>query len=218
MAETTQLPGRRGRPRSAASEQAVLQAALDLLAEGHSPASITIAGIAHRAGAGKDTIYRRWQCKEDLLLDALASRVAEPEIPDSASLRDVLVLTLIELIGRLQDDRGRRLLRALQSAGDDFPKLRARYHDTVIRRRHELVRKHVRAAVSRGELRTDVDLPLLVQMPYDLVLMSALNDRPIEGDPRAVAEQLVDALLTGIRREAPTASARSRTRDPRTAR
>ena len=197
MPETTQVPGRRGRPRSAASEQAVLRAALELLAEGYGPASITIAGIAQRAGAGKDTIYRRWQSKEDLLLDALASRVAELDIPDGASLRDVLVLTLAEMIGRMQDDGG-LIARALQSAGDDFPKLRARYQDTVIRRRHELVAEQVRAAAARGELRADVDLPLIVQMPYHHVVMCALSGEPLQGDPRAVAEKLTDALLTGI--------------------
>ena len=194
----TQLPGRRGRPRSAASEQAVLRAALDLLAKGQSPAAITIAEIARRAGAGKDTIYRRWQTKEDLLLDALASQVGELEIPESASLREVLVISLAELIERLQSDRGRRISRALQSAGDDFPKLRTRYRDTVIRRRHELIATHVRAALARGELCPDTDLEQVVQMPFHHALFTAINDEPIVGDPRVAAERLIDALLTGI--------------------
>ncbi|MCL2419762.1 MAG: TetR/AcrR family transcriptional regulator, partial [Conexibacteraceae bacterium] len=179
MSGTTQLPGRRGRPRSAASEQAVLRAAIDLLAEGESPAAITIAEIARRAGAGKDTIYRRWQCKEDLLVDALAAQVGELDIPDSASLREVLVITLTELIERLQSDRARRLSRAMQSAGDDFPKLRARYVDTVIRRRRELIAEHVRAAVARGELRPGLDLEHVVQMPFHYVLFSAINREPV---------------------------------------
>jgi AcrR family transcriptional regulator len=198
MSETAQLPGRRGRPRSTDSERAVLRAALDLLAEGQSPAAITIAEIARRAAAGKDTIYRRWQTKEDLLLDALASQVAELEIPESASLREVLVISLAELIGRLQTDRGRRISCALQSAGDDFPKLRARYRETVIRRRHELIADHVRAAAARGELRPDADLEQVVQMPYHHVLFAAINDEPILEDPRLAAERLIDVLLTGI--------------------
>lgn len=176
----------------------MLRAALELLAEGQTPAAITIAEIARRAGAGKDTIYRRWQTKEDLLLDALASQVGELEIPEPASLREVLVISLAELIERLQSDRERRISRALQSAGDDFPKLRARYPDTVIRRRHELIATHVRAALARGELRPDTDLEQVVQMPFHHVLFTAVNDGPIVGDPRAASERLIDALLVGI--------------------
>jgi AcrR family transcriptional regulator len=198
MSETTQLPGRRGRPRSNASEQAVLRAALELLAEGRSPAAITIAEIARRAGAGKDTIYRRWQSKEDLLLHALASRVAELEIPESANLREVLVISLAELIKRLQTESGRQIARALQSAGDDFPKLRARYMNTVIRPRNELIAKHVKAAVARGELRAESNLEDVVRMPFHHVLFTAINDQPVPGNPRVAAERLIDALLTGI--------------------
>jgi AcrR family transcriptional regulator len=176
----------------------VLRAALDLLAEGQSPAAITIAEIARRAGAGKDTIYRRWQTKEDLLLDALASRVAALEIPESASLREVLVIHLAELIARMQTDTGRRICRALQSADEDFPKLRARYRETVIRSRHDLIATHVQAAVARGELRAEVDLEQAVNMPFNHVLFAAINDQPIPGDPREAAERLVDALLAGI--------------------
>ena len=176
----------------------MLRAALDLVAEGRSPAAITIAEIARRAGAGKDTIYRRWQTKEDLLLDALASQAGELEIPESASLREVLVISLAELIECLQSDRGRRISRALQSAGDDFPKLRARYRDTVIRCRHELIARHVRAALARGELRSNTNLEQLVQMPFHHVLFAAINDEPIVGEPRVAAGRLIDALLTGI--------------------
>jgi hypothetical protein len=110
----------------------------------------------------------------------------------------VLVISLTELIERLQTDRGRRISRALQSAGDDFPKLRARYVDTVIRRRHELIAEHVHAAAARGELRADTNLERAVQMPYHHVLFTAINGEPVVGDARVTAEQLIDALLTGI--------------------
>lgn len=69
----------RGRPRSEASRDAILQAAAELLAEeGH--AAVTIDKIARRAGTGKQTIYRWWPSKADVLMEALA-RKAELHIP-----------------------------------------------------------------------------------------------------------------------------------------
>ena len=56
-----------GRPRSAQSHWAILDATLELVAEeGIQGASIE--GIAARAGVGKTTIYRRWPSKEASIL------------------------------------------------------------------------------------------------------------------------------------------------------
>src|ERR1700753_1358486 len=79
---------RRGRPRGAYTDRAILQAALDLMAEGQQPESISIAAIARRAGAGKDTIYRRWQTKDDLLVDALASQLGATGVGPEAGPRE----------------------------------------------------------------------------------------------------------------------------------
>jgi AcrR family transcriptional regulator len=189
---------RRGRPRSAESERAILQAALDLLAEGQGPATISIAAIARRAGAGKDTIYRRWTCKEDLLFDALTSQLGEIAIGPDATFREAMVEMLTEMIGRLQHERDRRILQSLRSAGDDFPKLKRRYHEQVISLRYALVRRYIDAAEARGELKSGMSAADAARMPFDHVLMAALDDRPILGDPRQAAEQLADATLHGI--------------------
>src|SRR5882757_8904543 len=72
--------------RSQATRQAILDAALDLVGE-RGYAQLSIEGIAARAGAGKQTIYRWWPSRADVVLDALldvaASRIA---VPDEGSL------------------------------------------------------------------------------------------------------------------------------------
>ena len=80
-------PRTRGRPRSEASWQAILAAAMELVAEtGY--AELTIEGIAARAGVGKQTIYRWWPSKADILLEAGATK-AELHVPvtDQGSYR-----------------------------------------------------------------------------------------------------------------------------------
>jgi AcrR family transcriptional regulator len=193
-----EAPQRRGRPRSPASEQAILSATLDLLAEGEGPSTISISAIARRAGAGKDTIYRRWPCKEDLLLDALASQQRPTEIAPDATVREGLIAALADLIERLQNERDRRILRSLHGAGQEFPKLRDRYREQVVERRRERVRALVRAGVTRGEITSGGDPAEAAMMPFAAVVMNALEDTPVRGNPRRAAERMVDAVLHGI--------------------
>ena len=60
-----------GRPRSARADEAIIEAVLDLLAEGTPFDALSIEAVAARAGVGKATIYRRWSNKEALLFDAV---------------------------------------------------------------------------------------------------------------------------------------------------
>jgi AcrR family transcriptional regulator len=78
-------PARPGRKRSEGSRQAILAAALGLTADvGY--AGLTVDGIAARSGTGKQTIYRWWPSKDDVLLEALADRAAlDVLVPDQGS-------------------------------------------------------------------------------------------------------------------------------------
>jgi AcrR family transcriptional regulator len=69
--------GRPGRKRSEESRLAILAAAAELTAEvGY--AGLTIEGIAARSGAGKQTIYRWWASKADVLRALMAEAQIDP--------------------------------------------------------------------------------------------------------------------------------------------
>ncbi|MFI7354914.1 TetR/AcrR family transcriptional regulator [Streptomyces avidinii] len=70
------MVSRTGPRRSESVRLAVLNAADDLLVE-QGFAGTTIEGIATRAGVAKQTIYRWWKSKVDILLDALADDARE---------------------------------------------------------------------------------------------------------------------------------------------
>jgi AcrR family transcriptional regulator len=68
-----------GRPRSESARRAILDAAFALAAE-EGAAGMTMEAVARRAGVSKETLYRWWRSRVDVLLDALAGR-GEREIP-----------------------------------------------------------------------------------------------------------------------------------------
>lgn len=77
---TESVTTRRGRPRDPSRDRAILAAARTVIAQcGYTGA--TMEAIAKTAGVGKDTLYRRWSSKEDLvidLVDSLASEAVQP--------------------------------------------------------------------------------------------------------------------------------------------
>jgi AcrR family transcriptional regulator len=65
-----------GRPRSEDARRAVLHAVDDMLVEiGY--AAMTMKGIAERAGVGRQTVYRWWSTKAEILLEACVADARE---------------------------------------------------------------------------------------------------------------------------------------------
>jgi AcrR family transcriptional regulator len=79
-----------GRPRSDAARIAVLHAVDDMLVE-DGYAAMTMKGIAARAGVGKQTVYRWWSSKAEILLEAVMQD-AETELsvgPGATSAQEI---------------------------------------------------------------------------------------------------------------------------------
>src|SRR5579885_2229298 len=89
-----------GRPRSLQSEESILKATIDLLSEvGYQ--AMSIEAIASRAGVGKTTIYRWYDSKDELVLDALNRRCVEIEPPDTGNLRKDVQAVIKEAVRSL---------------------------------------------------------------------------------------------------------------------
>lgn len=190
----------RGRPRSADSEQAILQAALDLLAEGTDLGDISINAIAARAGAGKNTVYRRWPNKDALLVDALASLNQPVPAATGQSARDNLILLLTSMVIRMQDGAATRIINGMMAAGVKYPQLRQRYYTDVIEPRREAMRQVLRNGVASGELRPDTDPSAIVSMLTGPLIARSVEGTVPDGPPEEVAADLVDVILFGIAR------------------
>jgi AcrR family transcriptional regulator len=188
-----------GRPRSAEAHRAILDAAIDLFVEQGFEA-MSMEGIADRAGVGKTTIYRRWQSKEDLVVDAIDELIMDVEPPDTGSLRRDLVELLTQLQVVLTSSRaGEVFPRMIPHVAGGTPLGRV-YLQRVIEPRFVMLRSTLRHAVGRGELRAGVDPELLRGLLVGPLLMWKLIGRLTRKGARERAERIVDTVLAGLSR------------------
>jgi AcrR family transcriptional regulator len=187
---------RPGRPRDARADEAILDAAVELLAE-VGPARFTVDEVAARAGCGKATIYRRWRSRGALLLDTghhrLGLHVADP---DTGSVRNDLVAMLGELARKMRDTLAGKVMPAVVAEATVNPEMRevlaAFVHD-----RRKPAFTAIGRGVARGELPEGTDVELVLDLLGGLVYFRVLiADTPPDD---AVVATVVDTVLAGIR-------------------
>lgn len=185
---------RPGRPRSEDRRQAILTAAIEELRE-HGYAGLTIEGIAARAGAGKQTIYRWWSSKADVVLDALPDAAAATiSLPDTGSLRGDLSDFLAETFRQ----RGQRpALVGLMAQALLDPVFADAFRERFLFRRRTALRTILTRAAGRGEIAEEVDLDLLIDVVYGVLWYRLLVDHaPLDA---AAGRQLTDLVLRAVR-------------------
>jgi len=189
-AETGRRPGR---PRSEQAEQAIIEATLELFAE-RGFDGVCVEAVAARAGVGKATIYRRWPNKEELLLAAFGSLKSPFPEPKGVSVRDDLLAMVQVMCADKADPRKARRYALLLGEGDKYPRLMARYKETVVQPRREAMRAVIRHGVETGELRPDTDVEIAM-LTLTGVIMAQEKDGILDDD---FAVRLVDGLLQGL--------------------
>jgi AcrR family transcriptional regulator len=190
--ETSRRPGR---PRSEQAEQAIIEATLDLFAE-KGFEGVCVELVAARAGVGKATIYRRWPNKEELLLAAFASLKSPFPEPKGVSVRDDLLAMVEVMCADKADPRKARRYALLHGEGEKYPRLMARYKETVVQPRRDAMRAVIRRGVETGELRPDTDVEIaMLSLTGAIMSLEKSQDGTFNGD---FAARLVDGLLLGL--------------------
>ncbi|WP_249681392.1 TetR/AcrR family transcriptional regulator [Roseococcus pinisoli] len=180
-------PIRAGRPRNPAIDVAIQEAAKSLLAEVGCGA-FTMEGVAARAGIGKQTLYRRWPSRGDLLIDLFyLDELQEPEIAPDLPAAEALGAYLDASLQRLYRPWNRNLLRSLAVTAQDDPLLREVMLARITWPRVEMGRAILRRLKAAGQVRADLDVEMAVDMAngaiwFHLLFMpdpidAALRDR-----------------------------------------
>lgn len=183
--------------RSEQARQAVLEAADDMLVE-CGFAKVTMEGIAARAKVAKQTLYRWWPSKVDILLEALGDDLAEQlSPPDYRDLEWELSAQLAALADFLTESDAGAVLRALVGQAQHDAEVAERLRTDHLEQQHRRDRAPLERAVARGELSPDLDLDLAVEELVGPIYYRVLvTGRPVA---RAFTENLVRAFLARSR-------------------
>ncbi|WP_370966248.1 TetR/AcrR family transcriptional regulator [Amycolatopsis sp. cg9] len=183
---------RPGRKRSEQSRLAILAATLDLVAEA-GYGTLTIEGIAARSGVGKQTIYRWWPSKADVLLDALATKAdLQIPIPDEGSFRADLGQFLVSTFALGEKNQVSDTLRALMAQAQLDPEFGKRFREDFLDRRREALGTIVGRAAERGELPDGVAPRTVIDVVFGVLWYRLLATREPLG--RSLAGELVTLL------------------------
>jgi AcrR family transcriptional regulator len=194
--ETPVEATRRGRPRSAGYDEAILDATLRLLGElGY--ARMSMDGIAAAAGVSKPTIYARYRGKADLATAALR-HLRESGAPEATGdLRADLVAQLRQLRENVERLSLSSLVGTCLTEQVHNPELLELFRERTVIPRVQIVRDLMAAARDRGEIRPGADIEAAA-----VLFMGALqSQRLYRGDyPEGWEERIVDTVLRGMLR------------------
>lgn len=186
---------KRGRPRSMKAQEAILDAARDLLDEA-GPARLTIEAVAARARVGKPTIYRYWANARELAMAALMARAPNSvDVAESQSALADLRTHVRGLIARFATTRGRQTALMLATAERDSEMFKA-FRNQVIMTGREQGRAILERAQANGEVDPSMHLQTALDLVYGPIFFRLLTGHaPLTQD---FADEVVKTLVAGI--------------------
>ena len=186
------LGTRRGAPRSEKARQAILEAVAKQFQE-RGYEQLTIEGVAAQAGVGKQTIYRWWPTKSDLVAECLLEGKLFPgrlTLANTGDLQADLNNWVDQVLDLMRDPSGRGIVTSLVAAATANEKIGLRLRESL--GGPDSVIARLQAGVNAGDLASDAPVAELSEALVGALLLKALGGAvPSEGD----AERLVEAIL-----------------------
>lgn len=185
------------RPRSQQARQAVLAAVLRAVAE-EGFASVTIEGLALEAGISKQTIYRWWSSKAEILGEALLDGT-QPGVFESVPMTDDLEADLRAYLAAITADQGNtegiEITRALIAVTATNPELGERLNALLGARTRHWVTERLDRARETGALRADIDTSIVAEQLIAISSYAALMGKPLsDAHVNAVAQMIVRGI------------------------
>lgn len=183
----------RGRPRRAATDAAIIRAAVDLMVE-RGVEGTTLAAVARRAGVARATVYLRWPTRSALVGAAARVAVGGQPFPLTGDLeRDIRVGTAyVQRVFAIPTFPAilPEIVRAVLAHPPELA------FDSVAPRRRDLTQSFVEGAADQG---FDADLDATI--PFDILLGTAIAHLLATGEPMSEpkAAQLAEVIVRGLR-------------------
>jgi AcrR family transcriptional regulator len=185
---TRPTKGRAPHRRDENARLAVLHAADDLLVE-RGFGGVTVEGIAARAGVAKQTIYRWWPSKVDILMDTLIEDAERTlSVPEGGNAVDGMRRYLYATARFLtKNPAGKVLLALIGEAQHDAETARA-FHAQYLDPRRAQERALLRRGIDAGELSAALDVDAALDALCGPIFYRALTGTPV---PRAFIDGLI---------------------------
>ena len=186
--------------RSETSRKAVLDAALELLGDDPpgpiSLQKLSIEGIARHAGVSKMTIYRWWQNKADLVIEAfLENHIAQTPISTKGPAIEALKSHLESLTKVYAGPEGRLVAQLIAECQYDQATLET-FKEKFWHGRTDATSALIKRAQDEGSIRTDLATDQIAELLYAPIYFRLLFQT---GELDVSTTRLhVDAVLTGV--------------------
>jgi AcrR family transcriptional regulator len=190
--------GVRGRPRDRQADDAILAATRELLAEVGFE-RLTVTDVAARASVGRPTVYRRYSSKEALVAASVDALRSDAPAPDTGTLCGDLRAELLPRAPALGEPLVLQFLAVLLVSNAQRSEFAEVYWRDAVAQRRDAFSEIFERAQARGELSTDVDVGLLIDVVagavlYQLMRPAGARDEPIEDRVERLLE-LICCLL-----------------------
>lgn len=203
MPDTINPKRKAGRPRSEEAHQALLDATTRLMEE-MPIRNITIDGIAREARVGKPTIYRWWDSKCALVMDAfLASAAPQIPFPKGGSTVDALTLYVKRVVKMLRGKSG-KIVAEIVGEGQSDVHVLEEFRDRFFSQLLVPARTIIERGKDSGELDKSLDTDIALDLIYGPIYYRLLiGHRPLDA---AFAKALPERVVAALRTEKPQPS------------
>lgn len=186
-----------GRPRSEATQQAIIDTTIELL-DTVEYRDITIDRIAATAKVGKQSIYRWWPSKAEVVLDAYTAKLNRlpPLLPSPDAFAD-LQDDLKRFFAIMRNDLIAKGMRSMIAEAQLDPGFKEKFYARVARVRCEALRRVFRHGWAIGQFREDIDPETLAHVIHGAFWYRLLSGTsyPYDDD---YAHKVVELLRPGI--------------------
>ncbi|HEY4641198.1 MAG TPA: TetR/AcrR family transcriptional regulator [Thermoanaerobaculia bacterium] len=156
---------------------------------------LTVDEVAERTKVAKTTIYRRWPSKGALVAAAMSTKVTPFVAPDTGSLEGDLLAVASRAHMILSGDIG-RIFAGLIGESQLDPDLQE-IMLTTTRQRRQVYEGVVKRAIERGEVSSQANAELLIDMVVGAMWNRLLITRaPL---PDSLPQEVVRMVLNGVR-------------------
>ncbi|MCK0469819.1 TetR/AcrR family transcriptional regulator [Halalkalibacter sp. APA_J-10(15)] len=186
-----------GRPRSSDVDKRIIDATLTLLSE-IGVEKISIESIAAKAKVGKSSIYRRWNNKDDLIIEALGYLKPEMNMPAHGELDQVLYELSQNFSKQMNNPLGKQMLSLLISTLSSNSQIAETYWENHSLPKTKEISKILLEYSGQDQLRDDTDLDLVSELLIGFIIYQLLL-KPTTRDMESSLKAGIDMVLNGIK-------------------